>query len=347
MSVSARTTGSTVEARLAALGLTIRAFRDTADYGPMATLMAVANRHDGIPWVPTEEQMRTENEGADGIVPKADIVLVERGDDLVAFAMVERIVRDDVPNYDLWGYVHPELRRRGIGSTLFEHNVQRIADRIPLEDPDGEVLLRAHAEESEIGHRTLLEGRGFAPVRHFFLMRRATLDDVPNAPLPEGLAIRAVRPEDHRAIWDAEDEAFRDHWAAHAHTDHEFEVTFGQSELDTDLWVVAWDGDQVAGVVQTWIWTEENRSLDIKRGWLEKISVRRPWRKRGLGRALTAAALGKLRDAGMNDAMLGVDSENPTGALGLYERLGFDVYQRSLAYERRFEPSLTAAAKGP
>ena len=213
-----------------------------------------------------------------------------------------------------------------------------------IEDPDGEVLLRAHAEDSEIGHITLLEGRGFAPVRHFFLMRRATLDDIPEVPLPDGLAIRPVRPEDHRAIWDAEDEAFRDHWGAHVHTEHEFQVTFGRSELDTDLWAVAWDGDSVAGVVQTWIWPTENETLGVKRGWLEKISVRRPWRQRGLGRALTAAALVKLRDAGMTEAMLGVDSQNPTGALGLYERLGFEVHQRSIAYERPFDGCRASSA---
>ena len=206
--------------------------------------MRTANRHDGIPWMPSEEQMRTENEGADGLVPTADIVLVERGADLVAFAMVERIVRDGVTNYDLWGYVHPELRRRGIGERPVR--AQRAAhlgtDR--ARGPARRVLVRAHAEESEIGHRTLLERRGFGPIRHFFLMRRADLDVIPDVPIPDGLAFRTVRPEDHRAIWEAEDEAFRDHWGAHAHTDHEFQVTFGQSELDTDLWVVAWDGDR-------------------------------------------------------------------------------------------------------
>lgn len=319
------------------LSLTVRPFRDVSDYGPMADLMSTANLHDGIPWMPTEEQMRTENEGADGIVPKDDIVLVEGETGLVAFAMVERVVRDDVPNYDLWGYVRPEMRRRGIGGALFRRNRERIVERVTIEDPDGLVLLRAHAEEHEIAHIAMLEGRGFAPVRHFFLMRRAGLDSIPDVPLPDGLVIRPVRQSDHRAIWDAEDEAFRDHWGAHDHTEHEFEVTFGQSELDTDLWAVAWDGDSVAGVVQTWIWTRENAELDVKRGWLEKISVRRPWRQRGLGRALTATALVNLREAGMTEAMLGVDSQNPTGALGLYERLGFEVHQRSIAYERPFD----------
>lgn len=334
----------TVEAVLSGLGLTIRPFRESADFGPMAALMGLANLHDGIPWVPTEEQLRTENEGADGLVPQDDIVLVEGEAGLVAFAMVERIVRDDIPNYDLWGYVRPTLRRRGIGGVLVQHNLARIATRVATEDPGGEVLLRAHAEESEMGHRALLEGHGFAPARHFFLMRRAGLDDVPEAPLPDGLAIRRVMPEDHQAIWEAEDEAFRDHWGAHAHTDHEFQVTFGQSNLDTDLWAVAWDADEVAGVVQTWIWPQENAALGVTRGWLEKISVRRPWRKRGLGRALTAAALANLRDAGMTEAMLGVDSQSPTGALGLYERLGFELHQRSIAYERPFDRPVPTAS---
>ena len=94
-------------------------------------------------------------------------------------------------------------------------------------------------------------------------------------------------------------------------------TTFADAELDTDLWVVAWDGDQIAGVVQNWIWPEENEKLGVKSGWLEHISVRRPWRRRGLARAITAASLVRIREAGMTEGMLGVDSENANGALGL------------------------------
>src|SRR6266540_544910 len=52
-------------------------------------------------------------------------------------------------------------------------------------------------------------------------------------------------------------------------------------------------------------------SVDPTRGWLERISVRRPWRRRGLARAITAESLRRLRAAGLSEAMLGVDSENP------------------------------------
>ena len=100
---------------------------------------------------------------------------------------------------------------------------------------------------------------------------------------------------------------------------------------------MAWDGDQVAGVVQNWIWPEENEALGVNRGWLEHISVRRPWRRRGLARALTAASLVTFRERGLDEGMLGVDSENPNGALGLYEGLGFSMRSRAAAYRRSLE----------
>ena len=170
-------------------------------------------------------------------------------------------------------------------------------------------------------------------------MRRDGLGELPDAPLPDaplpdGIVLRPVTPEQHRAIWEAECEAFQDHWGARTYTEHDFTSTFGHSELDTSLWAVAWDGDEVVGVAQTWIWSEENARLGLRRGWLERISVRRPWRKRGLGRAITAAGLQRLHGAGMTEGMLGVDADNPTGALRMYESLGFELFRRSAAYQR-------------
>jgi mycothiol synthase len=315
-------------------GLRVRFFTDATDYGPLSALTIAANAFDEIPWLPTPAALQVEMEAMDGAIPVDDIVLVEVDDELVAAAGVERAVRDDVPTYEVWGAVHPAFRRRGLGTALMRWTLDRARVRASREDPLTHVDLGSFAEDTETGHRALLAANGFETVRHFFLMRRDGLDDIPDVPLPDGIEIRPVTADQYRTIFDAENEAFRDHWGHREPGEGAYAATYGRPELDTDLWVVAWDGDQVAGVVQNWIFSEENAQLGVERGWLEHISVRRPWRRRGLARAITAASLVKMRDARLVEGMLGVDSENPNGALGLYEGLGFVVRSRAAAYRR-------------
>jgi mycothiol synthase len=90
---------------------------------------------------------------------------------------------------------------------------------------------------------------------------------------------------------------------------------------------------------QNTIYPDDNETFGRLRGWLDSVFVRRAWRRRGLGAALVARALVRLREAGMDEAMLGVDSDNPSGALGLYERAGFVVHRRSAAYRKPMEIS--------
>jgi ribosomal protein S18 acetylase RimI-like enzyme len=108
----------------------------------------------------------------------------------------------------------------------------------------------------------------------------------------------------------------------------------GEPDTDLTLWQVAWAGDEVAGLVLPMIFPANNEASGIRRGWLDRVSVRRPWRRRGVAAALMAAALEALRERGMEVASLGVDADNPSGALGLYERLGFRVDRRSAAYRK-------------
>lgn len=318
-------------------GLTARYFADAADYAGLAALFCAASLADDIPWQPTAEQVQIDFDAEDGADPVDDVVFVEVGGRIVAATGVERAVRDDIPQYELWGAVDPAFRRRGIGTWLMGWALERARIRASREDPLRPVNLGAFSEDIEIGHRALLASAGLRPVRHFFLMRRLLSEPIPDTTLPEGLELRPVTTDQWRTIFDAENEAFRDHWGHREATEQSFQATFARAELDTSLWVVAWDGDQVAGVVQNWIWPEENERLGVSRGWLEHISVRRPWRRRGVARALTAESLRRFRDLGLEDAMLGVDSENPNGALGLYEGLGFSVRSRAAAYRRPLE----------
>jgi mycothiol synthase len=320
-------------------GLRFRRLRagDPTEFSAVAELIGITNLEDRVAWLPTARQLQDELEGSSEIDVTSDLMLAELDDRLVGYASQERVMRAGVAVYELSGNIHPEVRRRGIGATLLRENERRATERAAGEPADQTVELATQVDETQAGYRALVESAGYRTVRWFFLMRRPTLDDIPDAPLPDGIELRPVEPDQLRPILDAENEAFRDHWGSRELTEDDVAILLGRAELATDLWVVAWDGEEIAGVVQNWIWPEENGVLGVQRGWLEHISVRRPWRRRGLARAITAEALRRLQAAGMTDAMLGVDAENPNGALGLYEGLGFAVEMRSASYRRSIE----------
>ena len=116
-------------------------------------------------------------------------------------------------------------------------------------------------------------------------------------------------------------------------------------DVDPRLWRVAWDDDAVAGIVRPVIYPEENGRFGWRRVWIDRLSVRRPWRRRGLGRALLVAGLAAGLERGMTLAALNVDGDNTTGALGMYERLGFVRDHAMVAYRMPVEQP--AVARGP
>jgi ribosomal protein S18 acetylase RimI-like enzyme len=81
----------------------------------------------------------------------------------------------------------------------------------------------------------------------------------------------------------------------------------------------------------------ENREYNRLRGYTENICVRRTWRRRGLARALIARSLSAIKERGMLEAALGVDTENVTGALQLYESMGFRPVKRFTTYRKVME----------
>ncbi len=166
-------------------------------------------------------------------------------------------------------------------------------------------------------------------------MQTPDLDHIPDVPMPEGLEVRPVKPEHYRAIWEATTEAFRDHWGAGDAEEEEFETWINHPLIQPDIWMVAWDGDQVAGSILNYISHDYNARTGRKLGYTETISVRRPWRRRGLARALLARSMQMHKELGMEQTALGVDTENPSGALKLYESMGYMVINKETVYRKK------------
>ena len=179
--------------------------------------------------------------------------------------------------------------------------------------------------DDEAGAAALYAAAGYAPALHGADMVRPDLEDIPEAPLPEGLVVRPPRRDEVRKVWDAEVEAFQDHLGAAPPGEEGFREMLDSPHHDPSLWRVAWDGDEVAGQVRSFINAPENEATGRQRGYTENISVRPPYRRRGLARALLVQSLHAVKERGMEEAALGVLTENVHGAFRLYESVGFRV----------------------
>jgi len=272
-----------------------------------------------------------------GFDPAQDVVLAEVGGELVGYAWVDWVdTTDAVREFRLGGYVHPDWQGRGIGRRLLAWQEARSRAHPAAAASTRPLVLGSWSMDLNDRKVRLLTHAGYRSVRFFFDMRRPTLDDIQVPPMPEGLEIRPIAGDraSQKRMWDADVEAFEDHWGGFDSSDAAFEAWLTRPYRDPDLWVVAWEGDEIAGGVVNTIYSDDNQAFGRARGWLDSVFVRRRWRRRGLGAALVALSLVRLREAGMSEAMLGVDSDNPSGALALYERAGFEVHRRSAAYRK-------------
>jgi mycothiol synthase len=306
-----------------------------ARMAPIANAVYAANGMDDLATVADLENWLGHALG--GFDPAQDVVLAEVDGELVGYAWVEWVdTTDGLREFRVGGYVHPEWQGRGIGRRLLTWQEDRASAHPAAAASTRPLVLGSWSRERNARKIRLLASAGYEPARFFFDMRRPTLEGIEVPPLPEGLETRPIGAdhESQKRMWDADVEAFEDHWGGFDTSDAAFEAWLTRPDRDPDLWVVAWDGDEIAGAVVNTIHAADNESFGRKRGWLDSVFVRRRWRRRGLGAAIVARALVRLKEAGMSEAMLGVDSDNPSGALALYERAGFEVHQRSAAYRK-------------
>lgn len=318
-------------------GLRLRRLQRPADDAAIAGLINASMAADGIPHRLSAAQIGTWLDHPSRLDPAEDLLLAEVDGSLVAHAEAGwEQDNDGGRNYATWGQVHPAWRRRGLGAALL-HWVEARQRTVAASHPAGvERRLESWADEAETGRIALLEANGYQVARYDFEMERPTLDDLPDFTLPDGVDVRPAQEADLRRIWELEVEVFRDHWGAVDDTENGFERMRADPVRDISLWVVAWHGDEIVGQVLNRINAQANAELGLRRGWVNSVGVRRAWRRKGIGQALVAASLHVLRDAGMTSAGLGVDAENPHGALGIYEAVGFRVARRERVYRKPF-----------
>lgn len=321
------------QANSAAADITLRP-ATAADWPTIAAVLNASRRADGADEVRTAESLASEHAE---VVMDRDILMAELDGVAVGYASGQVLERDGVLVGELAGAVHPDQRRQGVGTALLRRTRDQAVAVMAADPRPGPRELWGWALDLEAPTVALLAAEGFVPIRFGFEMRRSLGGVLPDHLLPTGLELRPAVEADYRTILEANEEAFLDHWGHCPATEESFHEACRGPDATPRLWCVAWDGDEVAGVVMNAVFTDENEQLGIRRGWLDRVSVRRTWRGRGVAKALCSEAFRVLRAEGMDEAWLGVDGSNPTGAVRLYEDLGFAVAKGWKAYGRPAE----------
>lgn len=318
--------------------LSFRHFRGEVDYPLMLAVMNKCKQEDGEEYTQTLEDLALQYANLDNCDPFKDMLFAEVRGEVIGFSRVSWSQKSSGEYiYRLFGMVLPECRRKGIGTAMLHHDEDRlrqIAHEHPSESPK---FFQSWASEGEVALLKLMDNENYQPIRYFFEMARPTADPIPEAPMPDGLEVRPVPEAEYRKLAAAADEAFRDHWGHAPFSEKDYQRWVNDPKFNPTIWKVAWDGDNVAGMVLNFVDAKENEEYQRKRGYTEVISVRRPYRKRGLAKSLIAQSIAMFREMGMEETALDVDTKNLSGALKLYEDMGYHKKKRFTVFRKPLE----------
>lgn len=242
-------------------------------------------------------------------------------------------------------YIHirvlPAAAQAGVAAALMDWAVARCEQVLARVPAELRVCISLHQLSTDEAMPAVLAERGFQLVRHSFFMG-VDLNQQLSAPQwPQNVELRPFKLEsDAEPVYRALVDAFKDHYGF---LEEPFEQGFprwkhamieDEEAYIPELWFIAWEGDQVAGIALCKELPEDGKKI----GWVEDLGVRRAWRKRGLGKALLLQSFQAFQQRGLSSAGLFVDASNLTGALRLYEGAGMRMRRQYDRYEKELRP---------
>lgn len=267
------------------------------------------------------------------LVLDADSRAVWAGERLAGYAFVSHTpsgVRLERAFVD--GKVDPALMGNGFGRRLLAWSIERAVERLRGADPSIPWYVRAYEWDWVRPSLRLYERFGLRPVRYFEDMVRSLDEPLETAPPPE---IHLERWSDHdsEVVRSVRNDAFADHWGSTPIDRESWDHLVAREQIRKDLSWVAVADDEIVGICLNAHFSGDEAVTGRRDGWIDQLAVTKPWRKKGIAGSLIARSVESFRDAGFTHAMLGVDADSPTGASGLYRRLGFRPLHRTVTWE--------------
>ncbi|HEY1626917.1 MAG TPA: GNAT family N-acetyltransferase [Streptosporangiaceae bacterium] len=229
------------------------------------------------------------------------------------------------------GAVHPRYRRRGLGGRLLDWAEQAA---IPLHErrhPGRALTLQAHGAPGNAGEQALFAAHGYRPVRWWNTMRMdlsaqsSSRSPAGVTPAPDGVEIEVFTPDRSEAARQVRNEAFQDHWGSTESSAESWAHIVAQESFRPEFSYVAYADGQAIGVVLSYEHEAATKATGSRDLYIGIVGTRRAGRNRGIASAMLSRALAAGRAAGLDTTSLLVDGDSLTGAVGLYERIGYSV----------------------
>ena len=308
-----------------------------ADLPALADLLTKVFTHDAIPIVQTVEELEEELFG-ESCRLEHDVMVVEIGSQIAGVTYTYFLPSETKEERCyVFGGVSPEFREQGVGAALMTWAVKHGEDLLQSTGRTLPKFLRTEVSQLNDSAARLFARFAMLPVRYDEDLI-LDLDTPAPAPLTQ-LAPYSIVPWSASRNAEArtvKNLAFQDHWGSTPTSEENWQQLVGgtTARLEHSFFAVA-PADKIIGLLLTHRYESDDELLGKKIAWVDKLGTLAEYRNQSVAKNLIAAALAKYKSLGLTHAALTVDTQNPTGAYGLYSALGFKFFRGKTTFERQ------------
>jgi ribosomal protein S18 acetylase RimI-like enzyme len=308
-----------------------------SDLPEIAALLSEGLSFDGLVFVQTAEELAEEFDGTYCDLDQDVIVAIYKSSIIgVGYTIFLPSETKEERCY-IFGTTKPEYRNNGVGTAVMKWATEHGESLLRSTKRTLPKYLRSDISATNSTAGSLFQSFNMSPVR----WNDDLIIDLANSPEVFTATEYSIVPWDSSRDEEAritKNQAFMDHWGSTPTSEEGWEQLVHGSTARLEQSFFALDqNEKIIGVLLSHRYESDDEVLGKRIGWIDKLATLSEHRKKSVGKSLITHALAAYQRDGLTHAALDVDTENPTGAYGLYTSVGFSTFRGSVTYERKVQ----------